>query len=112
MTEESFSAEIYKKSMLPRGSKLEPCPVCGANAEIWKYSEDFANYPIQWVIACNNSRPIGAQAEFDNPGCLLFMPPKEFYRSRAVEAVNYWNEFANALKALRSDSNKKSESEE
>ena len=42
--------ELYKKAELPAGAHVEPCPVCGADAELWQYSKDFKNGPIDKVV--------------------------------------------------------------
>ena len=31
--------ELYKRAELPAGANVEPCPVCGADAELWQHSE-------------------------------------------------------------------------
>lgn len=93
--------ELYKKAELPSGAYLAPCPVCGADAELLQYSEDFANGPIEKVAMCTNGDRFGPQDGAMNEGCLLYMPPQEFYRGRIVEAVKYWNEYANVLNAQR-----------
>ena len=46
--------ELYKKAELPAGAHVEPCPVCGADAELWQYSKDFKNGPIDKVVMCAN----------------------------------------------------------
>ena len=38
-----------------------------------------------------------------NEGCLLYMPPDEFHRHRAADAVKFWNEYARALVAQRTE---------
>ena len=42
--------ELYKRGELPDGANVEPCPVCGADAELWQHSEDFKNGPIDKVL--------------------------------------------------------------
>jgi hypothetical protein len=91
----------YKKGDLPETTYISPCPVCGADAELWLFSNDFANGPIEKVICCSNGYRFGPQTSELNAGCLLWMPPCDFYRGRVVEAVNYWNEYAKALSAIR-----------
>ena len=94
-----MATEEYKKAELPAG--VEPCPVCGAGVELWHYSEDFENGPISKVVCCANNLPIGPQDGIISNGCLLFMPPQDFYKATAREAVKYWNEYAKALSACR-----------
>ena len=93
--------ELYKKAELPAGAHVEPCPVCGADAELWQYSKDFKNGPIDKVVMCANGERFGPQDGAVNEGCLLYMPPQDFYRGRVVEAVKFWNQYAKALNAQR-----------
>lgn len=97
--------ELYKKAELPVGTHVEPCPVCGADAELWQYSTDFKNGPIDKVLMCSNGEKFGPQEGLTNEGCLLYMPPQDFYHGRIVEAVNYWNEYAKAMNAQRRQRN-------
>lgn len=91
----------YKKTELPAKTHLEPCPVCGAKAELWQYSADFENGPIDKVVMCTNGERFGPQEGLVNEGCLLYMPPPDFYRGRIVEAIQFWNNYAKALTAQR-----------
>lgn len=91
--------EEYKKAELPAG--VEPCPVCGADVELWHHSNDFANGPIAKVVMCANGETFGPQDGITNEGCLLYMPPDGFYKATVREAVKYWNEYAKALSAQR-----------
>ena len=80
---------------------IEPCPVCGADAELWLYSKNFKDGPIQKVVMCKNREKFGPQKGLVDEGCLLYMPPDQFYQGRIVEAVKYWNEYAKAINAQR-----------
>lgn len=93
--------ELYKKADFVVKTPIEPCPVCGADAELWQYSEDFKNGPIDKVMMCSNGERFGPQDGAVNEGCLLYMPPRDFYFGRIVEAVKFWNEYAKALNAQR-----------
>ena len=97
--------ELYKPADLPTGTPVEPCPVCGADAQLWQYSTDFKAGPIEKVLMCSNGEKFGPQDGLTNEGCLLYMPPQDFYRGRIVEAVKYWNEYAKALNAQRRQRN-------
>ena len=49
---------------------------------------------------CSNGEPFLPQdGLFD--GCLLNLPPKNFYKPTVREAVKYWNDYASALMAMR-----------
>jgi len=79
---------------------LEPCPVCGSEAALWQYSvSDTA--PRRLLVCCEHGDAIGPQDGLTNEGCLLYMPPDNFYRETIRDAVRYWNEFAKTLTALR-----------
>ena len=91
----------YKKAGLPAGAYLAPCPVCGADADLFQYSEDFKNGPIEKAVMCTNGEKFGPQDGAVNEGCLLYMPPRDFYHGRIVDAVKFWNEYASALNAQR-----------
>ena len=93
--------ELYKTAELPSGTHVEPCPVCGAKAHLWQYSTDFKNGPIDKVMMCSNGDRFGPQDGMTNEGCLLYMPPQDFYRGRIIEAIKYWNAYALALIAQR-----------
>ena len=97
--------ELYKKAELPAGMDAEPCPVCGADAELWQYSTDFKNGPIDKLVMCSNGDRFGPQDGAMNEGCLLYMPPQDFYRGRIAEAVKFWNQYARALNAQRRERN-------
>jgi hypothetical protein len=95
-----MSHDDYKK--LDDQVVLEPCPVCGSAAELWQYSTSLDS-PTSKVVCCSSKLPIGPRVGVMLDGCLLYMPPDDFYRSRIVEAVKYWNEFAKALEKYRRD---------
>lgn len=92
----------FKELQIPRESHLEPCPVCGSEAELWQHSESMESLTRKFV-RCTNYDGFGPQAHEVFEGCLLCMPPHEFYKPTVHEAVNYWNEYALALKAQRKD---------
>lgn len=84
----------------PNGRVLEPCPVCGNEAGLWQYSESETS-PRKLLAMCSHGEKIGPQDGIKNEGCLLYMPPDQFYRETIRDAVRYWNEFAKALTAMR-----------
>jgi hypothetical protein len=90
----------YTKLPIPSGAHLEPCPVCGSQAELLQHSES-ETAPTRKVVWCSNYDGFGPQDREVYEGCLLFMPPHEFYKATIHEAVQYWNEYALALTALR-----------
>lgn len=89
----------------PNGwTPLEPCPVCGSEAALWQYSESETT-PRRLLVCCTHGDAIGPQDGLTNEGCLLYMPPDNFYRETIRDAVRYWNEFAKALSTLRRANN-------
>lgn len=92
--------ELYKKA-----TSFEPvqsCPVCGGDAQVYTYIGDSKNGSVQKLVACTTGGSFGPQDEDTiHPGCLLFMPPIDFYHATIREAVKYWNEYARHLSAIR-----------
>lgn len=89
--------DLYKLwEMQPDQGAILPCPVCGSRAQVWQFAENEYD-PVQRVVMCENGEAFGPQDGLTNEGCLLFMPPDQFYRATAREAVNYWNQYAVAL---------------
>lgn len=90
----------YKRLEVPAGSALRPCPVCASDAELWQFSKS-DTAPTSKVGMCSNGDSFGPQDGIANEGCLLFMPPQEFYKATIREAVKYWNDYADALERLQ-----------
>lgn len=88
----------YKQ--LTTDERMAACPVCGARAHLWQYAET-PTVPVQRVVMCSHDDRIGPRDGLMNEGCLLYMPPDDFYRATARDAIAYWNAFAEALVALR-----------
>jgi hypothetical protein len=79
---------------------LEACPCCGSSARVWEYSEA-PGATVQRVVMCDQSGSIGPRDSLVYEGCLLQMPPNDFYRGTGRDAVRYWNEYAKALTAAQ-----------
>ena len=93
--------ELYTK--LEGQAPLDRCPVCGSPAELWQYSPALLA-PSTKVGMCTNGDQFGPQlgiAGIVDSGCLLYMPPDDFYRPTIREAAKYWNEYAKALERLQ-----------
>ena len=84
----------------PPVEAVEACPCCGSSARVWVYSED-PTMPVTRVVMCDHSDSIGPRDSLVYEGCLLQMPPDEFYRETGRDAVRYWNEYAKALTAAQ-----------
>lgn len=88
----------YKQLELPAG--VEPCPCCGSAPTLWQYSES-ATDPTKKLIMCSNGEDVGPRISLAYGGCLLYMPPNDFYRETIRDATRYWNEHAVALRTIR-----------
>lgn len=92
----------FKPLPIPDESHLEPCPVCGSDAELWQHSESVESRTRKFV-RCTNYDGFGPQDLDVFQGYLLSLPPHEFYNATVHEAVQYWNAYAVALTARRHD---------
>lgn len=90
----------YKRLEIPAGVTLHECPVCGADPELWQYSKS-ETAPTNKLGMCSNGEKFGPQDGIANEGCLLFMPPDDFYKATIREAVKYWNDYAKALMVIQ-----------
>lgn len=84
----------------PPAEPVDACPCCGSSARVWVYAED-PTMPVTRVVMCDHSGSIGPRDALVYEGCLLQMPPDDFYRETGREAVRYWNEYAKALTAAQ-----------
>lgn len=81
---------------------LLSCPCCGSKAQAWRYKESESTTTVS--ICCSNGEPIGPQEQsggITSTGCVLYMPPGEFYRPRIKDAAAYWNAYVEAISQLR-----------
>jgi hypothetical protein len=69
---------------------------------MWRYSEKPTDI-IQHVAMCSHNEKIGSRDGLVNEGCLLSMPPDDFYKPTIREASSYWNDFAAGVLALRKE---------
>ena len=92
----------YKRLDTPSGAHLEPCPCCGSIPKVRQYVDDLGD--TTKVVMCSFGSPIGPQNDELSNGCPLYFPSMEAYRATIREAVEYWNEFAKALTAIRRES--------
>lgn len=92
----------YHAIELPDGKHLERCPVCGSGAALYLYGDPKSDTPCGKVVCCTNNVKFGPQEGIASEGCLLFLPPLEFYHHRKISAIEYWNAYSIALVELRS----------
>ena len=90
----------YKLMQPPPAEPIEACPCCGSSARVWEYV-DKPGAVVERVVMCDQSGDIGPRDSLMYEGCLLQMPPQDFYRGTGREAVRYWNEYAKALTAAQ-----------
>lgn len=97
----NFGSEIF--ALVKHNHVLDHCPVCGSKAEIYRRSEGDTN---KVAVMCSNGDPIGPQKDIDLPrvGCLLSLPPEEFYQPSIRQAVSYWKRYYWAIRVLRAES--------
>ena len=93
--------EEYRKMIPPPAELPYQCPCCGCpDVVVWEHSETPESI-VTRVVTCESKDVIGPRGVedggFGERGCLLFMPPRDFYRPTGREAVRYWNKYAAAL---------------
>jgi len=91
---------VYRPMEPQPADAVDECPCCGDKASVWEYVES-PNHPVTRVVMCDYSGSIGPRDAAVYEGCLLHMPPDDFYQPTGREAVRYWNEYARALTAVR-----------
>lgn len=98
-------SQAHQDYRLANGQPLniERCPVCGHIARLWEYSEK-PNDEVQRVVMCDNGGKMGGRDGLAYEGCLMYMPPRDFYCTTARSAVAYWNRFYHACIAERTKS--------
>lgn len=77
------------------------CAVCGDGVELWAYN-DLKSDVRTYSLMCTREGKFGPQDSLIGSGCVLYMPPHEFYCATAREAGVYWNEWSAAINDLRS----------
>lgn len=92
--------DIYRLMEPAPSEPAQACPCCGSSARVWEYVEK-PGAEVMRVVMCDNHDSIGPRDSMVYEGCLLQMPPNDFYRGRGHDAVRYWNEYAKALTALQ-----------
>ena len=97
----------YKRLDTPSDAHLEPCPCCGSNPRVRQYVNDLGD--TFQVVMCTFGDSIGPQNDELSNGCPLYFPSMEAYRATIREAVQYWNEFAKALTAIRRENHRRAE---
>lgn len=90
----------YTRIEPSRHGTLNPCPLCGSDAEAWRHRESESVSTV--AICCTKSDAFGPQeSDITSSGCAFYMPPAEFYRSRIRDAVEYWNSYGKAIEIIR-----------
>lgn len=89
----------YQKMEPPPSEPVQPCPCCSSSATVWQYI-DKPGGPVERVVMCDHQEDIVPRDSVAYSGCLLAMPPQDFYKATGREAVRYWNDYAKALTEL------------
>lgn len=92
--------DIYRLMVQAPSEPVEACPCCGSSARVWEYIEH-PHADVMRVVMCDHNDSIGPRDAQVYTGCLLQMPPDDFYRGTGHAAVRYWNEYAKALTATQ-----------
>ncbi len=94
----------YRQMEPPPVEPVEHCPCCSSSATVWEYSQNPTD-EVTRVVMCDHQGDLGPRDALVYTGCLLSMPPQDFYKTTGREAVRYWNDYAKALNALRRSNN-------
>ena len=92
---------LYRLMEPPPTEQPLDCPVCGSGAMVYEYVESEGT-SVQRVVMCERG-DLPPRDTLKESGCLLFMPPDDFYHGRGADAVKYWNEHARAVLAIRKE---------
>lgn len=84
-----------------RENSVHTCAVCGSGVELFAYATS-PDEPRKYAVMCTHSEKFGPQDHLIGPGCVLYMPPNEFYCPTEREAIGYWNAWSAAVEDLRS----------
>jgi hypothetical protein len=83
---------------------VQKCCVCGSIPSLWQYKEKGGTFSK--VMMCPNGDPVlpddGVSVQ---DGCLLYMPPMDFYKATRREAIDYWNRWNQAMHEQRRERN-------
>lgn len=87
--------EQFTPIPVPSNVALAACPVCGGPAEL--YEDTLKSGSVRKVVCCSTGE---ASAQLAG-GCVLFLPPEEFYYPTIREAARHWNSYAEAAGRMR-----------
>lgn len=84
-------------------SGISPCPLCGAKAAVWHESAT-PDSPVMKVVMCENEDfVVDPEDSLLSTKCLFYLPPQSFYHDRMVDAVAYWNRYADECRKQRGE---------
>lgn len=101
LKEQGLMHDDYKQLEIPAGTLVDDCPVCAAKPSLWQYSDSPTSPTSKLVMCSNGDEPTIPGIGIVHEGCLLYMPPNCFYRETQRDAIEFWNSYARALRALR-----------
>jgi hypothetical protein len=90
----------FKRLEIAEGTHIEPCPLCAADAQLWQFSES-VSAPTSKFVTCSHSDDLGPRDGLVYNGCVLYDPPKDFYKATIRDAVKHWNDYAKAATELQ-----------
>lgn len=96
--------ELYEclldAAALPSHYQVEKCCICGSTPSPWQFRE--AGGVFSKVVMCPNGDPVVEHPTNNaDDGCLMYMPPREFYQPTRREAINFWNQWHGAMTKQR-----------
>lgn len=98
-----YTNESAEDAPEARPLRAARCPVCDHPApQLWRYASK-PDEPLQFAVMCSRDPDAEGGAlgrdGLVRRGCLLYMPPDDFYRATRREAVAYWLRHEAALRA-------------
>ena len=89
------------RPMVPQPTEpTHRCPLCGSPAQVWEFSEKPDDI-VTRVVMCDRGDDLGPRDGMAYCGCVLYMPPNDFYKGTGRDAVRYWNAYAEACEQAR-----------
>lgn len=97
----SNAEELYECLVEPDGlsSETVTCSVCGSAPALWQYKEKGGSFSK--VVMCVNGESVIDPNDVLDDGCVMYMPPMNFYKATRREAIKHWNLWHTAMREQR-----------
>jgi hypothetical protein len=76
---------------------IDLCPVCAHSSALFEYTSGASDDGRSFVVSCDSPSP----ESFDDFECPMNPPPTRFHCERKKSAVEFWNEYARSVEAVR-----------